>query len=106
MAARGSIAKTEIIKKILETFNDSFLIDKEIRIPIMEDGEEIQIKVTLTAAKVNIPNPNVKGVNSSSSNLSQSNNDLNFVESTPISIQKEPTQEEKDRLKEIISQLF
>lgn len=52
--ARGSIAKEEITKKILETFEGSFLNEKEIRIPIVENGETIQIKVALTAAKVNV----------------------------------------------------
>ena len=54
--ARGAIAKKEIMDKILSTFEGSFLYNnnKEIRIPIMEDGELIQIKVTLTAAKENV----------------------------------------------------
>lgn len=51
MAARGSQAKAEIQKKILETFPGSFITDKMIRIPMTEDGEVIQIKCTLTAAK-------------------------------------------------------
>lgn len=52
--AKGAIAKSEITKKILETFDGSFTYNegKEIRIPIMENGEIVQIKVTLTAAKV------------------------------------------------------
>lgn len=54
--ARGSQSKEIITKKILETFEGSFLNDKEIRIPFDEDGDEVQIKVTLTAAKVNVEN--------------------------------------------------
>ena len=54
MAARGSESKSIITKKILETFQDSFLYDKEIRIPIKEGSEIIQIKCTLTAAKTNV----------------------------------------------------
>jgi len=54
--ARGQIAKAEIVKKILSNFEGSFLYNdgKEIRIPIQENGEDIQIKVTLTAAKENV----------------------------------------------------
>ena len=54
--ARGQIAKAEIQKKILNNFEGSFLYNdgKEIRIPIQENGEDIQIKVTLTAAKENV----------------------------------------------------
>lgn len=56
MAAKGSIAKGEITQKILSVFPGSFLFNsgKEIRVPIMENGEQIQIKVTLTAAKTNV----------------------------------------------------
>lgn len=51
MAIRGTIAKQEVIDKILETFPNAFVHDKTIRIPTMEDGQEIQVKLTLTAAK-------------------------------------------------------
>lgn len=52
--ARGQQSKNIVAQKILETFPGSFAYEKELRIPIQEDGELIQIKVTLTAAKVNI----------------------------------------------------
>lgn len=52
MAVKGQVAKQEITKKILEVFPKSFLYDKEIRIPWTEDGEPVQIKLSLTAAKV------------------------------------------------------
>ena len=52
--ARGSQSKEIITKKILETFEGSFINDKEIRIPIEENGEIVQIKVALTCAKVNV----------------------------------------------------
>jgi hypothetical protein len=54
MAARGSIAKTEITQKILEVFQGSFINDKEIRIPFHENGEDIEIKCVLTCAKTNV----------------------------------------------------
>ena len=54
--ARGSQSKETITKKILETFEGSFINDKEIRIPIEENGEIIEIKCVLTAAKVNVGN--------------------------------------------------
>ena len=54
--ARGSEAKQQIIQKLLSTFEGSFLYNggKEVRIPVMENGELVQIKVALTAAKVNV----------------------------------------------------
>lgn len=48
---RGTIAKDNVTKKILEVFEGSFVDGKVIRIPTTEDGETIQIKVQLTAAK-------------------------------------------------------
>ena len=54
--AKGSIAKAEITKKILECFENSFTYDKEIRIPFEENGELVQIKCVLTCAKVNVEN--------------------------------------------------
>lgn len=58
MAVRGQKLKAQIMQKILNTFDGSFINDKEIRICGEEDGYPIQIKVTLTAAKENIDNPN------------------------------------------------
>lgn len=55
MAARGAVSKEIITKLILKMFPESFSPDgKELRIPVMENGEEIQIKIALTAAKTNI----------------------------------------------------
>lgn len=51
MAVRGAIAKQEVVNKILEVFPNAFIYDKTVRIPTMEDGQEIQVKLTLTAAK-------------------------------------------------------
>lgn len=52
MALKGAIAKQEVAQKILDTFKDSFLYEKEIRIPWVEEGVPLQLKLTLTAAKV------------------------------------------------------
>ena len=52
--AKGQITKDIITEKILETFKGSFKYDKEIRIPYIENGEEIQIKCILTCAKTNV----------------------------------------------------
>jgi hypothetical protein len=54
--AKGTVAKSEITKKLLETFEGSFPYDKEIRIPWVENGEQVEIKVTLTCAKTNVGN--------------------------------------------------
>lgn len=52
--AKGSIAKQEVAEGILAAFPGSFLYNdgKEIRINTTENGEQVQIKCVLTAAKV------------------------------------------------------
>ena len=49
--ARGSIAKQSITDEILNYFPGSFIHDKVIRIPVMENGAVVEIKVALTCAK-------------------------------------------------------
>ena len=56
MAAKGALAKENITQAILETFPGSFKYDKEIRVPMFENGEPLQIKITLTAAKNMVEN--------------------------------------------------
>ena len=54
--AKGQVSKTQITNKLLEIFDGAFLYNdgKEIRIPMIEDGNEVQIKVALTCAKDNV----------------------------------------------------
>ena len=54
--AKGQAAKQEVMATILSTFTDSFMYNggKEIRINTSENGEPVQIKVTLTAAKTSV----------------------------------------------------
>ena len=54
MAIKGAITKQDITEKILATFDGAFINDKEIRVPVIENGERVEIKITLTAAKTNI----------------------------------------------------
>lgn len=52
--ARGSEAKEKIANQILATFDGAFRYDKEIRVPVTENSEVVQVKITLTAAKTNV----------------------------------------------------
>lgn len=54
--ARGTELKKDITNKLLQVFPGSFLYNdgKEIRIRGNENGDEIQVKVTLTCAKDNV----------------------------------------------------
>ena len=53
MAAKGTVSKQNVANKIMSTFLGAFIAadGKTIRIPLVEDGEPIEIKVTLVAAK-------------------------------------------------------
>ena len=102
MAARGAFAKESITNQILAAFPGSFKYDKEIRIPVEENGETIQIKVALTAAKVNvevgedIALPGTKPMVKSD------------LSATPIATERkfvEPTAEEKHNVSELLSML-
>lgn len=51
MAVRGTQAKAEIITKLQEIYPNAFLVDKVLRVPMVEDGQTVEIKIALTAAK-------------------------------------------------------
>ena len=52
--ARGAEAKQNVINKVMEIFPDAFIYGKELRIPMQENGERVEIKVALTCAKTNV----------------------------------------------------
>ena len=95
MAAKGNEAKSKITKKILETFGNSAFIangGKEIRINEEENGELIQIKLTLTASKTPI----------SQNGEDISSQGINF-ESKSVDI--EMTSEEKENIADFIKRI-
>lgn len=90
MAARGTETKNAIMEKILEVFPDSFMNGKELRIPGVENGERVEIKLTFTCAKENVGSGDVG----------------NVVAAAPKTISSIfPTQEEQDNLKELMESL-
>jgi hypothetical protein len=96
--ARGQESKQIITKKILETFEGSFLYNqgmyKEIRIPIQENGEIIQIKCVLTAAKINVENAGSPSGDSVVVTPAPSNREDNFI-----------TDQEKEDTKALLKRL-
>ena len=51
--AKGQIAKSEVMQAILEYFGEkAFVYEKDIRVNWVEDGQPVQIKISLTASKV------------------------------------------------------
>ena len=93
--AKGSIAKEAITQKILDTFEGAFTYGgKEIRVPYDEDGNRVEIKVTLTCAKENV------GGNSA----------FTVTESQPTqtaqaSVPAAPTEQEKANIADLMSRL-
>lgn len=106
MAARGAAAKEYIKNKILEMFDEAFTYSngKELRIPFNEGGSEVQIKVTLTAAKDNV-SPDGGGVVETSQSAAvpqETGNFMNFPEpKKPV----EPSQQEKENVETLLKSL-
>lgn len=106
MAAKGSVAKQEIFDKILEVFEGSFFYNngKEVRIPWEEDGNEVQIKVTLTCAKENVSADGASTTVTPSAKKSNSTSE-NTEKVAPAASLVEPTQEEKENVEALLNAL-
>lgn len=104
MAAKGSILKQEVSEKILATFPGSFLYNdgKEIRINGVEEGIPLQIKVTLTCAKVAVEGG--EDVALPGENVVAATADDKLVK-TNEKVPQEPTTEEKERLAALLERL-
>ena len=95
--ARGADSKAAATEMILKTFPGSFIYDKEIRIPYMENGENIQLKCILTCAKTNVGEGDENAIPGA-----VAAND-NVIETTSTAI--EPTEEEKENVKKLMEVL-
>ena len=103
--AKGQKSKIVIQNKILELFPEAFIYGKEIRIPIEEDGEIIQIKVTLTAAKASVERGSDNEIPTAANiinNVEVNNSVINQVDATTI---VKPSEEEKQNLQNMLSKL-
>ena len=92
--AKGTQSKQDAIQKILNLFPNSFLYEKEIRIPYQEDGENIQLKCTLTCAKTNVGENDdvaIPGEVVDNTILTDENPNRNM-----------PTEEEKENVKKLL----
>lgn len=101
--AKGALAKSAIMEKILEVFEGSFLYNggKELRIPFDEEGTLVQIKVALTCAKDNVePEGGVR-----KNAAAPSEKDAPEVISENITTVAEPTEEEKKNLEDLMKAL-
>lgn len=91
--ARGQNSKQDATQKILQLFPGSFVYEKEIRLPYTEEGEAIQLKCVLTCAKTNV------GENEDVAIPGETKETVN---TTQENINVEPTQEEKDNVKNLL----
>lgn len=99
MSARGSIIKEQITKHLLEYYGDNAaVVDKILRIRGNEEGEWVEIKVTLTAAKDSVMNSSEKGV-------AASNTIVEEKEKISVSMGDSPTPAEMSQLDDYIKQL-
>lgn len=91
--ARGADSKNIVIAKIQEMFPNAFFVDgKELRIPMIEGDEEVQLKVGLTCAKENVPHD---GAVTSTAAIGAE------TPATPVEV----SQEEKDRIQSMMAKL-
>lgn len=91
--ARGQNSKQDATQKILQLFPGSFVYEKEIRLPYTEEGEAIQLKCVLTCAKTNV------GENEDIAIPGETKETVNTIQEN---INVEPTQEEKDNVKNLL----
>ena len=98
--ARGQEEKLIVINKIKEVFPEAFEYDKAIRIPI----GDVQVKVTLTAAKDNVEpggDTAVPGVKATKVTIAEGAEPVFEDVSKTI----EPSQSELDAVSNLMSQL-
>ena len=106
MAIKGAVAKEQVIKELLTYFGDrAFQYDKDIRVNCMENGEPVQIKIALTAAKVAVEKDGDTALPAaapaSSQVLRADRIDFVDVPAKPV----EPTVDEKQNIKNLLASL-
>ena len=103
MGAKGSILKQEVAEKILAAFPGSFLYNdgKEIRINGIEEGQQLQIKVVLTCAKVAVEGGDDTILPGERVTATADVKPTGTNEKIP----QEPTAEEKERLTTLLNKL-
>lgn len=101
--AKGAVAKEAIFQKMLNVFEGSFMWNgnKELRIPFNEEGTEVQIKVTLTAAKDNVYPDGAGEVHAPT----VSEGHAHDTDVAPTSTLVEPTEEEKHNVEALLKAL-
>ena len=101
--AKGQVSKSLMFKKILDTFEGAFPYNdgKEIRIPMYENDELVQIKVTLTAAKDNVNYGDDDAIPGAAATEIKTNSTVEHIEKK-VTV---PTAEEKANVSDLLKAL-
>ena len=102
--AKGTESKNIIFNKLQEVYPNAFFEDegKILRIPLTENGERVEIKVTLTAAKTNLGEGLIGAFASADTSIPQTSS-INTPTTSAVNI--EMTQEEKDNVINLLNAL-
>lgn len=101
--AKGAIAKQAVVKKIQEAFQSDFIgeIDKKVYVWAQENGERVQIALSLTCPKVPVATDSVP--------TASGGGDWNFEDSpltfAPKAATAEITDEERQRVDDLMKKL-
>jgi hypothetical protein len=96
MAVKGAAAKEQVIKRISSAFGEDFIgeVDKKIYVWANDNGERVQIAISLTCPKVYVEN----------ASSAKANDILDFsTESSPTNV--EVSEEEKKNIAELMAKL-
>lgn len=98
MAVKGAAAKEQVIKKISSAFGEDFIgeVDKKIYVWANDNGEKVQIAISLTCPKNFVENV--------SSAKNKNDEVLDFSAETP-NVNVEISDEEKKNIAELMAKL-
>lgn len=103
--AKGQVAKQEVAQQIMKCFGDkAFVYDKDIRIDWVEDGQPVQIKISLTAAKVAVERDGDTALPAATAAPRADRIDFEDSVAAP-SAPVEPTKEEKQVIQDLLAKL-
>jgi hypothetical protein len=103
MAAKGTIAKENIKKEIINLFGQdkAFEVDKKIYINTTENGEPIQIALTMTCPKTFIESDGYAAVSSNALDFEDDSSSIG----KPAKNNVEISDEEKQNIKDLMERL-
>ena len=107
MAVKGAAAKEQVIQELLNYFGDrAFKYDKDIRVECVENGERVQIKIALTAAKVAVEKDGDTALPAATATPIPRSDMIDFENPVPTPQPvAEPTAQEKANIKNLLERL-